>query len=134
MALVLDIIHMLFILNDKANKRKEGEHAAASQTSVVFGSFLADFKKYLMPHFPISEPISKSVEVTAPFLCPQCPQPHPTLTLLAMAAIQDKKSKEGANMRLTVSRLNCTLCAVMAHFVEPKAIEEIEMELEAEKR
>lgn len=107
MALVLDIIHMLFILNDKANKRKEGEHAAASQTSVVFGSFLADFKKYLMPHFPISEPISKSVE--------------------------DKKSKEGANMRLTVSRLNCTLCAVMAHFVEPKAIEEIEMELEAEK-
>jgi hypothetical protein len=48
--------------------------------------------------------------------------------------LQDKKSKEGANMRLTVSRLNCTLCAVMAHFVEPKAIEEIEMELEAEKR
>lgn len=58
MALVLDIIHILFTLNDKANK-----YTGAEEASVVFKGFLDDFKKYLMPHFPISEPISKSLEV-----------------------------------------------------------------------
>jgi hypothetical protein len=140
MALVLDIIHMLFILNGKSNKHKEGEQAAATQTSAVFNCFLADFRKYLMPHFPITEPISKSVEVLHS-------SPLFTLSFLSMGAqlcgshltvrpllSQDKKSKEGAHMRLTVSRLNCTLCAIMAHFVEPKAIKEMELEEEEEAR
>lgn len=62
MALILDIIYLLFLLNDKASKNRENVKND-NKPSVVFASFLEDFKKYLTPHFPISEPISKSLEV-----------------------------------------------------------------------
>jgi len=103
MALILDIIHALFLLNAR--------QSSLTSTPTIFCCFINDFNKYLMSHFPLSE---SATELNV----------RPARLLLnAISNTHWQVNQARGNIRI-VDHINSTLCAIISYFFDPEVTED----------
>ncbi len=68
--MVLDIIHILFSLNEQGriHTARQENDSISHNTGLQLDSYLNDFLKYLLPHFPVA-PFDTDKVIRIVFLC-----------------------------------------------------------------